>query len=236
MSERPLIAIECDLETNARGRRYAKCYEKYFDAVVAAGGAPLLLAPVPDDVLAQLLSRVEGVVVPGGDDFAGEEWGEAQRPCPRFVASDSRRLEFGKRLIRAVLAAERPYLGVCYGAQLLNLACAGTLVQDIAQDLGGDPLGHHTTGHAVEVAPDSLLARLTGRTQLEVNSRHHQAIAAPGRDLVVSARAADGVVEAIEAEGAERFLLGVQWHPEDLEGPSGGALFSGLVEAARARR
>jgi len=235
MGQRPVIGIEVDLETNQKGRRYAKCYETYADAVVAAGGAPLLLAPAPEDALARVLSLVDGVIVPGGDDLAAEEWGEVQRPCPRFVATDARRLDVGRRLMRLVLAADLPFLGVCYGAQLLNLALGGTMVQDVPDEVPGC-LEHAGTPHPIDVAPGSLLADLLGATRVEVNSRHHQSNREPGRGLVVSARSADGVVEAIEGAGRAPFRLGVQWHPEDLGAAApGGRLFEGLVEAAGSR-
>lgn len=228
----PLIGIEVDLETNAAGRRYAKCYEAYFDAVVAAGGAPVLLPPLGEERLRVVLGRVQGVVVPGGDDFGGEEWGEPQRPCERFVPADPRRIGAGKLLVRLVLEAGLPYLGVCYGAQLLNLVRGGTLVQDIPAALATAALDHRA-GHPVRLAPGSALARLLAAEQVEVNSRHHQAVAAPGQGLRLAAWAEDGVVEAIEGEDPERFLVGVQWHPEEEGQPTGPALFAGLVEAAR---
>ncbi len=229
---RPLVGIEVDLEPSASGRRYAKCYEAYFDQVVAAGGAPVLLPPSPEGVEAEVLARLDAVVVPGGDDLHAAEWGEEQRPCPRFVAVDARRLEHGKRLVRAVMRLGLPFLGVCYGEQLLALAGGGALIQDVPDEVPG--CLDHRASHTVEVAEGTLLARLAGSGTLEVNSRHHQAVRAPGRGLVVSARAPDGVVEAIEAADGS-FVLGVQWHPEELQGPAGSALFEGLVEAARAR-
>lgn len=229
---RPLIGIEVDLETNQAGRRYAKCYETYFDRIVDAGGAPILLPPASGAVLAQVLARVDGVVVPGGDDFAADEWGETQRPCPRFTPSDERRLDHGRQLMRVVLERKTPFLGVCYGAQLLNLVLGGSLVQDIPDELPA-ALDHSGPAHAIDVAAGSLVAQLSGGGALQVNSRHHQAISRPGEGLRVSATAPDGVVEAIEGQG-EQFLLGVQWHPEELVGqPTGSALFQGLVEAAR---
>jgi putative glutamine amidotransferase len=236
---RPLIGVEVDLETNARGRRYAKCYETYFDAIVDAGGAPLLVPPSPDEVTRSVLAGLAGLVVPGGDDFSAEDWGEEQRPCARFVASDGRRLEFGRRLMNLVLEQGRPYLGVCYGAQLLNLALGGTLVQDIPDEVSDSAVAHSGASHDVAVEGGTLLARvLGGAERIEVNSRHHQSVRDPGRGLRVSAQAPDGVVEAIEplAAGpyAGRFLLGVQWHPEDMPGSRAGAgLFTGLIEAAK---
>lgn len=229
----PLIGIEVDLDVTPSGRRYAKCYESYFDAVSAAGGAPVLVPPAREGACQRVLEALQGLVVPGGDDLAAEEWGEAQRPCPRFVAEDARRLAHGKDLLRRWLALGRPFLGVCYGAQLLNLALGGSMVQDVPDEVPG-ALIHAGGAHPVEVAPGTLLFELLGSSRVEVNSRHHQANREPGRGLRVSARAADGVVEAIEGTAPGSFLLGLQWHPEDLgSAPAGRAPFEGLVAAAR---
>ncbi|MCW8139635.1 MAG: gamma-glutamyl-gamma-aminobutyrate hydrolase family protein [Planctomycetota bacterium] len=229
----PLIGIEVDLEATASGRRYAKCYETYVDAVSAAGGAPVLVPPMPDAALSRALDALDGLVVPGGDDLAAEEWGEVQRPCPRFVAVDARRLAAGKRLVTLALERNLPLLGVCYGAQLLNLVLGGTMIQDIPDERPA-ALDHRAGNHEVSVAPGSLLARLLGPGLVVVNSRHHQTNREPGRGLVVSAVAPDGIVEAVESPDPERFVLGVQWHPED-QAATGGPLFAGLVEAARRR-
>ncbi|RMG16652.1 MAG: gamma-glutamyl-gamma-aminobutyrate hydrolase family protein [Planctomycetota bacterium] len=233
MNAPPRIGIEVDLEATEAGRRYAKCYEAYFDAVLAAGGTPILLPPCPPPALGAQLACVDALVVPGGDDFHAREWGEEQRPCERFVEVDPRRLAAGRRLLEAALAQGLPVLGVCYGMQLLCLVRGGRLVQDIPQEVAC-PLDHDGAGHPLEVEPGTLLAALLGGERAEVNSRHHQAVREPGDGLRVSARAPDGVVEAIE--GTEGFLLGVQWHCEELgESPGGLGLFRGLVEAARAR-
>lgn len=232
----PLIGIEVDLTTTESGRRYAKCYESYFDAVSDAGGAPLLVPPAPERLLRRSLGALDGLVVPGGDDFDAADWGEVQRPCERFSPSDARRLEQGRLLIALVDALELPYLGICYGMQLLNVVRGGALIQDIPDELE-EHLDHRGAGHAIEVTPGTLLARLVGEGALhQVNTRHHQAAREAGRGLVVSARAPDGVIEAVEGQGSG-FLLGVQWHAEELGAAStGGRLFAGLIEAARERR
>lgn len=228
----PLIGIEVDLEANAKGRRYAKCYETYFDAISAAGGAPLLVPPMPRLQAERVLETLHGLVVPGGDDFTAEDWGEIQRPCPRFTPSDARRLVASRQLVELALASRLPLLGVCYGAQLMNLVRGGTLRQDIPDELPA-ALNHSGPAHGIEVDADSRLAQLLGATRVEVNSRHHQSNLVCGQGLRISARAPDGVVEAIEATDREQFALGVQWHPEDLAGAAGANLFQGLVEAAR---
>ncbi len=228
----PLIGIEVDLETNPRGRRYSKCYESYFDAVVDAGGAPVLVPPCPVDRLRRIISRLDGIVVPGGDDFSAEDWGEEQRPCVRFVPSDPRRLGAGRHIVDVVLEAGRPFLGICYGMQLLNIALGGPLVQDIPDEVP-DALEHKGEPHDLAIDEGTLLAQLVGGTHARINSRHHQSVREAGSGLRVCGRAPDGVVEAIEATDG-RFLVGVQWHAEELgRDPAGLALFEGLVDAAR---
>lgn len=230
---RPVIGIEVDIAATESGRRYAKGYLSYVDAVLLGGGVPLLLPPMHDEALDLALERLDGVLVPGGDDIAAEEWGEVQRPCPRFVAVDPVRLERGKRLLGRALERQLPVLGVCYGAQLLNLVAGGTMVQDIADEVA-DAADHRAGTHEVRVEAGSLLARVLGRTVTTVNSRHHQANREPGRGLRVSARSPDGVVEAVEADDPARFVVGVQWHPEDF-GEEGVRLVDALVAASRAR-
>ena len=231
MGRLPLIGIEVDLEANAKGRRYAKCYESYFDAVSDAGGAPVLISPTSGAVTERVLAALDGLVVPGGDDFSAEDWGEVQRPCERFAASDARRLEHGRRLVQSAIQAGLPYLGICYGAQILNLVRGGTLVQDIPDEIA-DPLDHGEP-HTIEITPNTLLARLTGTLSTGTNSRHHQSVLKVGQGLRVSATSSDGVVEAIEGTPEDRFLLGIQWHGEELaDAPAGAPLFQGLIAAA----
>jgi len=232
----PLIGIEVDLTATESGRRYAKCYEKYFDAVSDAGGAPLLVPPSPEPLLRRALGALDGLIVPGGDDFHASDWGEEQRECERFSPSDARRLQQGRLLMKLVDELQLPYLGICYGMQLLNVVRGGPLVQDIPDEVS-EPLDHRGAAHSIDVVPGTLLARLVGEgLQHSVNTRHHQSVREAGRDLIVSARAPDGVVEAVEGTGPG-FLLGVQWHAEELgASTTGGHLFAGLIEAARAHR
>src|SRR5262249_6707008 len=141
------------------------------------------------------------------------------------------------------LAEERnmPVLGICFGVQSINVHRGGSLVQDIPS-LVTNPLVHDEdephppARHPVRLTRDSLLARLTGRSEMEVNSYHHQSVQLPGKDLGIVAVAPDGVVEALE-DTTGRFVIGVQWHPERgwREDPASQALFSALIEQARLR-
>jgi putative glutamine amidotransferase len=230
---RPRIGLTLDLD-EARGE-YALA-RAYADAVLAAGGLPV---PVPygdGGVAGAYLALCDGLVVTGGAfDLAPERYGEARREgCgPEKPA----RTAFEWSLAGAALAGRIPLLGICNGMQLLNVLRGGSLYQDLARDagLGGheQPPPRDVPAHPVRIVPDTLLARLAGPEELAVNSTHHQAVKAPGAGVLVSARAPDGVVEAIELPDVP-FALGVQWHPERLAARDArhGALFRGLVEAA----
>ena len=140
-------------------------------------------------------------------------------------------------LLNGALARNMPVLGICGGEQLLAVALGGTLIQHIPDSVP-DALAHeqpnprHEAGHAVSVAPGTLLARIVGGAEMRVNSSHHQAVATAGRG-VVNARAADGVIEGIE-DPTRRFCLGVQWHPEFHIDPGDRRIFAALIAAARA--
>ncbi len=136
-------------------------------------------------------------------------------------------------LARAALRRDLPLLGVCGGMQAMNVACGGTLIQDIGRQIK-DPLNHRRGNHRISISPESLLQRILRRRTLRVNSSHHQAVARVGRDLVTAAHASDNIIEAIEARSA-RFALGVQWHPECVsdKDPVQNRIFQAFIAAAR---
>jgi putative glutamine amidotransferase len=233
MSQRPRIGLTLDVDP--AGATYLLKTD-YADAVVAAGGLPLPLPHRPG-AAAEWIDLCDALVITGGAfDVSPELYGEVRRPGCGPARPERTRAEL--ELIELALARDLPLLGVCGGMQLLAVALGGTLHQDLAADLG---LGGHEQpdpkdrpSHAVEVAPGTLLASLVGPGHLAVNSTHHQAVRAPGRGAVVSARAPDGIIEAIEVAG-HRFALGVQWHPEAAlrHEPRHAAIYAGLVAAAR---
>ncbi|MDI3314342.1 MAG: gamma-glutamyl-gamma-aminobutyrate hydrolase family protein [Mycobacterium sp.] len=205
----------------------------YFRGVTMAGGVAVLLPPQPVDpgIAESVLDRLDALIITGGSDVDPARYGQLPHQAtdePRGVRDA---WEF--TLLECALRRRLPILGICRGAQVLNVVLGGTLHQHLP-----DVIGH--TGHqpgnavfstvAVRIAPGTRLAALLGESA-EVHCYHHQAIADVGAGLLVSAWDADGVVEAVELPG-ERFVLAVQWHPE--EALDDLRLFAGIVDAARA--
>src|SRR4051812_19556802 len=199
----------CDEAAPARELRLGT---PYLRAVEAAGGLPVVLAPDEPAIAEALLDRVDGLVLAGGPaldplSYAAAERHELLGPTNRIV--DMAELA----LARAADRRGFPLLGICRGAQAINVARGGTLHQHLDDHRQTQPATE--PAHAVAVAPGSLLAALTGGGRLDVNSFHHQAADRLGRGLRAVATAPDGTVEAIE-DPSRPFLLGVQWHAEGM--------------------
>jgi len=237
VSARPRIGISLDAD-EAKVRYELK--RTYVDAVLAAGGLPILIPFVAPDHADEYLTLLDGLVLSGGAfDVPPALYGEEARPvCGPLIPE---RTDTELRLLRAALAGGTPVLGVCGGMQLLNVALGGSLHQDVPTDLGIDlhqqPHPKDVPSHDVEVVAGTRLAALVGAGALRVNSTHHQAVKSVAPGLVVSARAADGLVEGIELPG-HPYALGVQWHPESAlrHVPRHAELYRGLVRAAVERR
>jgi putative glutamine amidotransferase len=209
------------------GTRRAFLNEPYIGAIQEAGGVPLVVTPAHSGpALRALFDLLDGLVLTGGEDVAPERYGEeVLRPNVEVVAERDA-LEFA--LLEWALAEDLPVLAICRGVQVLNVALGGTLYQDLAtdrpaplvhdQNLGESPRPRTEPHHAVAVRPGSGLADLLGLEALEVNSLHHQGIKGLAAPLAPVAHAPDGLVEAVEPADPARwtFLVGVQWHPEEL--------------------
>ena len=218
--------------------------EDYRQAILHVGGEPRILdSTMPID---QALAGVDGLMLTGGDDVTPARYGEPAHP--KVVAAEAGRDEFEIALIIEARARHVPIFAICRGIQVLNVACGGTLVQDIPSELAGalphslpsPPNEPYMLAHEIWVDKDSLLSKLMRERlvdeSVEVNSRHHQAVKQVANGFRVSATAPDGVVEAIE-DPAEKFCLGVQWHPENFfRTGEFRTLFEGFLEAAAARK
>jgi putative glutamine amidotransferase len=237
MSARPRIGISLDADESAT--RY-ELKRTYVDAVLGAGGLPILLPFVPPDEADAYLAILDGLVLSGGAfDVPPALYGEERRPeCGPLIPE---RTGTELHLLRSALASGLPVLGVCGGMQLLNVALGGNLHQDLPADAGirghQQPAPKDVPSHEVDVVAGTRLAAIVGAGRLHVNSTHHQAVKAAAPALVITARAPDGVVEGIELPG-HPFALGVQWHPESAlrHEPRHAAIYAALVRAAAERR
>ena len=206
-----------------------------YEAAIERAGGEILRVDLTVHRPADVIASADGLLLPGGGDVLPSLYGEAAHPS--FSAAEAGRDDYELELARRALEANLPLLAICRGAQVLNVACGGSLVQHIPDQVG-TLVNHelreppHAIAHDVWVTSGSLLReRLEGDT-CAVNSRHHQAPSALGKGLVASATAPDGVIEAIE-DPSKRFCLGVQWHPENFYRTGEfRALFEGLLNAA----
>ena len=220
---------------------------RYTDAVIAAGGLPVILpATARREVIAEAVRRCDGVLLTGGDDIDPKLYA---RKLPEALAKttgrhDAERDVWEKFLIDAVFQQHKPLLAICRGQQMLNVALGGTLLVDIPSQVP-NALNHNQMArktepvHSVSVAAGSLLASITGRVTLEVNSTHHQAVGRVAGSLRAVAQSADGVIESLELKepGLLPFLLAVQFHPERMLDGSARflRLFSSFVRASARR-
>jgi putative glutamine amidotransferase len=236
-SARPVIGLTLDSEP-AGGWSKLPWYairQNYFAAIASAGGLPVALPHLPE-LAEAYLETLDGLVVTGGAfDVDPALFGATHRHAT--VSLKEARTAFELAILRAALARDLPALGICGGQQLLNVALGGTLIQHIPDSVP-DALPHEQPnprtepGHMVAIEPGSRLAGIVGATEMQVNSAHHQAADAVGPGVYVSARAPDGVIEAIELPG-RKFVIGVQWHPEYHVDPADRRIFDALVAAAR---
>jgi putative glutamine amidotransferase len=229
---RPLIGIPQCLDDRGRWKRsrdYHYLDAAYARAIDAAGATPVYL-PIQRDTTA-LIARIDGLLLPGGDDLLPER---AYPEHVQFDAAADAQLAFDRQLLATALDRSTPILAICYGMQLLALQCGGALHYDIPTDLPSaeaHQLDERDGRHPVEIENGTRLAAILGDRTIAVNSLHHQAVADPG-DLQVSARSADGLIEAVEAAG-KNFVLGVQWHPEKIFDGNGGELFGAFTTACQ---
>jgi putative glutamine amidotransferase len=210
----PIIGIATSVDVNRLGMVINSLPVAYSTAIEKAGGLPLVLPFSKDQTLLQLMLRnVDGLLLPGGIDLDPAWFNEAPVPGLEQVDRDLDIFQFA--LFQAAFSLQKPVLGICRGCQLINVALAGNLFQDIFSQRQLPPLQHrgpdYDTEHLVSIRSGSRLASLFG-AEVRVNSRHHQAIKDVSPNLWVTAVAPDGVIEAAEHRSLPIHL--VQWHPE----------------------
>ncbi|MCD6386465.1 gamma-glutamyl-gamma-aminobutyrate hydrolase family protein [Candidatus Sumerlaeota bacterium] len=215
---------------------------RFLDGVIKAGGFPVVLSAImQNQIMEDIFDCVCGLIITGGPDLDPRSWNSPQNPMTEPMKSP--RQEFELSLVKKAVERKIPILGVCLGAQLINVALGGTVQQDVPSAFSDSSIRHRKkvgclfTEHSVKIAPDSLLFEVIGRkNEILVNSSHHQAVegVAPGMRAV--AWAPDGVIEAIESTQPGRPILAVQWHPEYLTDRQEHLnLFRWLVNAAEMR-
>lgn len=236
MSKRqPIIGLICGHQRENPDRYYVN--NSYLNAVVRAGGTPILIPYQPKEQLLEIVNLLDGLVVPGGIDVDPNRFGES--PVVACGEIDPHWDELDLLTIGFALERNLPILAICRGIQVLNVALGGTLVQDIPSQVS-EPIKHSQEAprwyatHDISIQSTSLLGTIWGNAPARVNSYHHQSINKVGKGLRIVATAPDGVVEAIEST-EHPFVLGVQWHPELMidHYPVAGRIFEHFIKAAR---
>ena len=235
MPAQPLIALIATRQTHLKRAPTYEIPQAYLDAILTAGGLPMLLpTSLPIAALPELVNRFDGFVLSGGGDVDPALYGGHLDATVHSI--DPERDDFERALIPLVLQADKPLLAICRGAQILNVALGGSLYEDIPSALPAalrhdwyPNIPRDYLAHTVEIEPGSRLAEILGTRKLRTNSLHHQAIRQPAPGLEVVARAEDDVIEAVELPW-KLFAIGVQWHPECLpEEPAMQKLFKGFI-------
>ena len=239
MSRPPLIGLPTlAIPPGPKPPRYG-INQSYVRALVAARCAPVLIPLLDDDErLRAIYERLDGIVFPGGADIAPGEYHEEPIADLNVVEAPRDRTEL--TLARWAFADDLPTLGICRGQQVLNVALGGSLWQDLRYQGVTDVEHSDADGrvrsaliHRVRLDPDSRLAQLIDETDIEVNSLHHQAVKTVAPQLRVTGQSDDGVIEALESP-ERRFMIAVQWHPEEIDDLGWvRRLFQGFAKAAQ---
>lgn len=233
---RPFIGINTDfIAAGKTTSAHVRVNGGYIDAVVAAGGTPILVPPVPKEVdIETYLDRLDGFVLTGGLDMDPRRSGQPNHSSIQPMAA--RREESDRVLVRRLLQRRMPLLAIGVGMQQVNAACGGSLYLHLPEDLPRAMPHRDPTGaphrHAVLIEPRTRMEEIYGIGEIRVNSSHHQAVRQLGKELRAGALAPDGVIEALESTDADWFCVGVQWHPEsETASALDGQLFEAFIQA-----
>jgi putative glutamine amidotransferase len=247
-TNKPIILVSSYREPSLRGGGLMRdCIESsYANAVILAGGIPLVVSfGLSANDYSDLAFVASGLLLPGGGDIHPSLYGKEEDDTTDNVSEERDALEFS--LVRCFLEKKKPIFGICRGAQVLNVAMGGNLYRDIASEVQ-NPIEHWTKKnislaeqynrdiHTIEIQNGSALAGFFKMNEATVNSLHHQAVKSVGGEIRAGAIAPDGVIEEVESSDmGNRWLLGVQWHPEAIldKHPENKTLFEGFIEAAK---
>ena len=234
----PLIGLTTYNTTNQGNHPVSALAHKYIFAILEAGGLPVLISSVYNkSQLVDLIKRLDGILFTGGGDIAVERYGGILHD--KLTGIDEKRDSTEIYLVQEAIGIKKPFLGICRGFQLVNVALGGTLYEDI-HDLYPNAIKHdfdsktqrQVLAHPVTVEPGSQTAKYLGEVSIKVNSLHHQGIMKLASPLKATAKAPDGLVEALELPGYS-FGIAVQWHPEWLlDQLSARNLFKAFIESS----
>ena len=233
----PIIGLTLDWRPSGQYSKYPwyAIRQNYGDCLQEEGALPLHLPFYPTRV-EEYLNQVDGILVTGGDfDIDPALYGE--KITSERVTPLPSRTEFEYSLIQQALKRDMPILGICGGAQLINVVLGGSLIQHIPDAIQSSiaheqPNPRNEPSHGCEIKNKTLLYRIVGQTSLNVNSAHHQAVNRLGKGVVTNAQAPDGIIEGIEVP-SYKFCLGIQWHPEYLVSAGDRKIFQAFVSACQ---
>lgn len=236
-SRKPIIGITLDSAIDSEKNKYSlfpwyALRKNYSDCVIKAGGVPIMI-PYTSESIDEIIDVIDGLIIPGGDEDIHPQFYNEEITSSK-VKTNNGRAGFELKLLKRALERDMPFLGICNGMQILNVACGGSLIQHIPDYHSSNinheqPVPKDVPSHLININTGTILAGLAANNlQTNVNSTHHQAVKDLGRNLIVSAVAPDGIVEAIEST-VHNYAIGVQWHPEYLNSDLDFNLFKNLV-------
>jgi len=231
--QKPVIGITMSYTVSESGLGSVRLTIPTVDAVTEVGGVPVLLPPIKsEEDVERFFDIVDGFIFTGGSDINPATYGQEKHETTNILPE--RREEFDLMLMKKVLDSDKPVLGICLGMQEMNVACKGTLIQDIPSQTNSTLIHKgKDSGHEVEIVDGTMTRDLLGGLTFAVNSMHHQAVDELGEGLTITAKSPDGIIEGIE-KSDHPYAVGVQWHPEYLtEDESQMNLFRGLIKAAK---